>query len=130
MLLLVGSQRIKDSVMADQKRSPRLTRSPLLVSSVALPWAVNLVSPNKPDTALHPQNLAGSLQGRGSRGDVSPKNMASCSNTPAVRVNSHALPSLERTAAVQGCPEPHLHPSWASEGSALRDFICSDDLDF
>ena len=124
MLLLVVSQKIKNSVIADQKRCPMLAQGPLLVSLVALSWVVNLVSPNEPDTALHPQSLAGSLQGRGSSGDISPKNTASCSNTPAVCINSHALPSLERTVVVQGCLEPHLHPSWASKGSAIRDFIC------
>lgn len=124
MLLLVGSQRKKPSVMADQKQCPRLAEGPLLVSSVTLPWVVNLVSPNKPDTALHPQTLAGSLQGRGSSGGVSPENTASCSNTPAARISAHVLPSLERTAVVHGCLEPHLQPSWASKGSAIRDFIC------
>lgn len=88
--------------MADQKQCPRLAQGPLLVSLVAPPWAVNLASLNKPDAALHPggsQNLAGSLQGRGGSGDVSPKNVVSSLNTEAVCIDSPMLPSLEGTAA-------------------------------
>lgn len=87
MLLLVGSQRVKNSVTADQKRCPRLAQGPLLVSSIGLPWVVNLVSPSKPDTARHPQNL----QGRGSSGDLSPENMASGSNIPPAPTSSRRL---------------------------------------
>lgn len=77
MLLLVGSQRIKSSVMVYQKQCPRLAQGPDLVSSVAFPWLADLVSPDKPDSALHPQ----SLQGRDRSSDTSPKNTA-CANSP------------------------------------------------
>jgi len=98
----------------------------LLVSLVALPWAVNLVSLHKPATALHPRgspNLAGSWQGRGSSGDVSPQNTAVC-------IDCHMLPSLERTAVVQGYLEPHVRGSWASKGSAIRNYLLRTGLDF
>lgn len=88
--------------MVYQKRCPRLAQGPVLVSSVALPQLADLVSPNKPDSALHPQ----SLQGRDRGNDTSPKSTASSSNTPVVCANSLALPSLERTALVQGYPDP------------------------
>lgn len=93
--------------MADQKHCSRLAQGPLLVSLVTLPWVVNLMSPDKPDTVFHPQNLAVSLQGRGSSEAVSPK-------------------SLERTdiISVQGCLEPSLNPSWVSKGYAIRHPIC------
>lgn len=108
----------KKGAMADQKQCPRLAQGPLLVSLVALPWVVNLVSPNKPDTALHLQDLSGSIQARGSSGGVS-RNAPSCSNVLVVGGSSHALPNLERTAAVQGCLESQLHPSWASRKSVI-----------